>query len=200
MLSAPIFCLLTRCYYLLAGTITILRVTKGKVALAWKDNDPIFITEPGLYEFDSADFSFDSFRDAEERLIQLGAKKIVQVQTGRVGVTYDNGVLKVLRNGTHEIDSATHIVHRFLSIQEKSIRLATLSGNEKLARSMKRSQAGKQSDASAKAKPNKPKQGVSDLIVDDKDADLTICETKDLVKVGIRADVFIQSPIQRNAS
>mmetsp|Transcript_20350 Transcript_20350/g.43606 ORF Transcript_20350/g.43606 Transcript_20350/m.43606 type:complete len:758 (-) Transcript_20350:100-2373(-) len=172
------------------GTITILRVTKGKVALAWKDNDPIFITEPGLYEFDSADFSFDSFRDAEERLIQLGAKKIVQVQTGRVGVTYDNGVLKVLRNGTHEIDSATHIVHRFLSIQEKSIRLATLSGNEKLARSMKRSQAGKQSDASAQPNKSKLKQGVSDLIVDDKDADLTICETKDLVKVGIRADVF----------
>jgi len=170
------------------GTITILRVTKGKVALAWKDNDPIFITEPGLYEFDSADFSFDSFRDAEERLIQLGSKKIVQVQTGQVGVTYDDGVLKVLRNGTHEIDSATHIVHRFLSIQEKSIRLATLSGNEKLARSMKRSQAGKQSDSDAMLE--KSKQGASHLIIDDKDADLTICETKDLVKVGIRADVF----------
>lgn len=44
------------------GTITILRVTKGKIALAWKDNDPLFISEPGLYEFDSPDFSFDSFR------------------------------------------------------------------------------------------------------------------------------------------
>ena len=44
------------------GTITILRVTKGKIALAWKDNDPIFISEPGMYEFDSPDFAFDSFR------------------------------------------------------------------------------------------------------------------------------------------
>ena len=207
----------THAIFVAAGTVTILRVTKGKVALAWKDNDPIFITEPGLYEFDSADFSFDSFRDAEERLIQLGSKKIVQVQTGQVGVTYDDGVLKVLRNGTHEIDSATHIVHRFLSTQEKSIRLATLSGSEKMARSMKRSQAGKKKekdyaeffasfDADSSQKDAKKRReaelraridaiekgdGISSgPVVDDKDADLTICETKDLVKVGIRADVF----------
>ena len=94
------------------GTITILRVTRGKIALAWKDNDPLFISEPGLYEFDSPDFSFDSFRsvifiisvcimlatgknknlisppfyhsrNAEEHFIQLGAKKIIQVPTGQ---------------------------------------------------------------------------------------------------------------------
>lgn len=111
-------------------------------------------------------------------------------------MTYDDGVLKVLRNGTHEIDSATHIVHRFLSTQEKSIRLATLSGSEKMARSLKRSQAGKKKedwakfdsfDAKSSQKDAKKRSG---LVVDDKDADLTICETKDLVKVGIRADVF----------
>jgi len=187
---------ITKIHCIQHGTITILRVTKGKVALAWKDNDPVFITEPGLYEFDSADFSFDSFRDAEERLIQLGSRKIVQVQTGQVGVTYDDGVLKVLRNGSHEIHSATHIVHRFLSTQEKSIRLATLSGSEKMARSMsmKRSQDGKLpavAEAESTKELKKSRQDISDLVTDDdKDADLTICETKDLVKVGIRADVF----------
>lgn len=112
----------------------------------------------------------------------------MQVQTGQVGVTYDDGVLKVLRNGSHEIHSATHIVHRFLSTQEKSIRLATLSGSEKMARSMsmKRSQDGKSAEAGSMTKS---KLDISDLVTD-KDADLTICETKDLVKVGIRADVF----------
>ena len=64
------------------GTITILRVTLGKIALAWKDSDPVFISDPGLYEFDSANFSFVEFKDAEERLIQLGAKKIILVHTG----------------------------------------------------------------------------------------------------------------------
>ena len=84
----------TKLHFIVHGTITILRVTRGKIALAWLNNEPMFISEPGLYEFDSPDFSFDSFRDAEERLIQLGAKKIIHVQTGEVGVTYDDGVLK----------------------------------------------------------------------------------------------------------
>ena len=68
------------------------------------------------------------------------------------------------------------------------IRLATLSGSEKMARSMsmKRSQEGKSAEAGSM---KKSKLDISDLVTD-KDADLTICETKDLVKVGIRADVF----------
>mmetsp|Transcript_20111 Transcript_20111/g.37885 ORF Transcript_20111/g.37885 Transcript_20111/m.37885 type:complete len:747 (+) Transcript_20111:542-2782(+) len=164
------------------GTITILRVTKGKIALAWNNSDPIFISKPGMYEFDSPDFNFDSFRDAEENLIQLGSKKIVQVQTGQVAVTYDDGLLKVLLNGTHEINSSTHIFHRFLSIQEKSIRLATLSAKEKLSHksiNMKQSK---------KSNPTGHQFHIDGDV--DVDSDLTICETKDLVKVGIRADIF----------
>ena len=96
------------------GTITILRVTRGEVALAWNNNEPIFIdqvgnstylsafrprlgsrsrahtftsppmSQPGLYEFDSADFRFVEYKAAGERLISLGAKKIIQVYTGEV--------------------------------------------------------------------------------------------------------------------
>mmetsp|Transcript_732 Transcript_732/g.1483 ORF Transcript_732/g.1483 Transcript_732/m.1483 type:complete len:667 (+) Transcript_732:555-2555(+) len=167
------------------GTITILRVTKGKIALAWKDNDPLFISEPGMYEFDSPDFSFDSFRDAEERLIQLGSKKVVQVQTGQVGVTYEDGLLKILLNGTHEINNSRHIFHRFLSTQEKSIRLATLSAKERTSRNkIKQSNTSKRSQGFAQFTDG-------DVAVDsDMDSDLTICETRDLVKVGIRADIF----------
>jgi hypothetical protein len=32
------------------GTITILRVNLGQIALAWKDSEPVFIDKPGLYE------------------------------------------------------------------------------------------------------------------------------------------------------
>lgn len=168
------------------GTITILRVTKGKIALAWKDSDPLFISEPGMYEFDSPDFAFDSFRDAEERLIQLGSKKIIQVQTGQVGVTYDDGLLKILHNGTHEINSPTHIVHRFLSTQEKSIRLATLSAKQRsFQRSSRKNIKENKADASFADFEDQYNDGNMDI-----DSDLTICETKDLVKVGIRADIF----------
>lgn len=159
------------------GTITILRVTLGTIALVWKDNEPTFIDTPGLYEFDSPDFAFAEYKNSEEQLIQLGSKKVVLVHTGQVAVTYDQGQLKVLGNGRHTIDSATHIFHRFLSTQQRSIRLATVSRDVKIARRSEKSSKGGSSKGSVASTAHP-------------DADLTICETKDLVKVGLRADVF----------
>jgi len=167
---------------LVHGTITILRVTLGKIALAWRDSEPVFIDEPGLYEFDSPDFFFVEFKDAEERLIQLGAKKIVLVQTGQVGVTYDEGMLKILENGLHLIVKSTHIFHRFLSTQQKSIRLATFNANDRMTRkTMKKTRGSKYAQDD---------DHFNHFTQNDEDTDLTICDTKDLVKVGLRADVF----------
>ena len=163
------------------GTITILTVTLGKVALAWNDNEPMFIDKPGLYEFDSTNFSFVEFKDAEERLIQLGSKKIILVQTGEIGVTYDEGVLKILDNGRHIISKSTHIFERFLSTQQKSLRLATLSASDRMAHKSMKKMHGSQ---------NKFSHQVGGVLVQNDDSDLTVCETKDLVKVGLRADVF----------
>jgi len=98
-----------------------------------------------------------------------------------------------------QINSSTHIVHRFLSTQEKSIRLATLSAKERAARkfmlgsSAQRSTKGTDSTAAERLRSQAAKMGVDqslDIVLSDPDSDLTICETKDLVKVGIRADVF----------
>eukprot|EP00545_Synedropsis_sp_CCMP1620_P004892 CAMPEP_0119029572 /NCGR_PEP_ID=MMETSP1176-20130426/40581_1 /TAXON_ID=265551 /ORGANISM="Synedropsis recta cf, Strain CCMP1620" /LENGTH=842 /DNA_ID=CAMNT_0006985919 /DNA_START=110 /DNA_END=2638 /DNA_ORIENTATION=+ len=186
------------------GTITIMRVTLGQIALVWQDNEPTFFDKPGLLEFDSPDFSFVEFKDAEEQLIQLGAKKIVLVHTGQVGVTYDKGRLSIMYSGRHIINSATHIFHRFLSTQQRSIRLATLNAGEKLAR---QSGSGRMSSREYYSSKSMTKQQVStnkekrfeeakkdkrhaSISTVDRDADLTVCETKDLVKVGMRADVF----------
>jgi regulator of protease activity HflC (stomatin/prohibitin superfamily) len=185
------------------GTITILRVTLGQIALVWQDNQPTFIDQPGLFEFDSPDFSFVGFKDAEEQLIQLGAKKIILVHTGQVGVTYDQGRLSILYSGRHVIDSATHVFHRFLSTQQRSIRLATLNAGEKLARQSGRMSSGAYYSSQSRAKQGSKKKEWVDFDEKtttgkkssagktlDHDADLTVCETKDLVKVGMRADVF----------
>merc|ERR1712157_482045 len=159
------------------GTITVLQVTEGKIALCWKNSEPTFFSRPGFYEFDSPDFSFVEFKNAEEQLIQLGSKKIILVQTGQVGVTYDEGQLKILKSGRHMIDSSTHVFHRLLSTQQRSIRLASFPANEREARK------SKFSGSTSANSGGKLKMG-------NQDADLTICETKDLVKVGMRADVF----------
>jgi regulator of protease activity HflC (stomatin/prohibitin superfamily) len=175
------------------ATMTLLRVTLGQIALTWKDSEPFFIDQPGLYEWDSPDFKFVEFKDAEESLIQLGSRKIVLVHTGTVGVTYNNGTLQILTNGRHVIDSYTHVFHRFLSTQQKSIRLSTQSASEKSMRVNQR-QGFKKGGTPNSVPTYQPGQahhvhsgGVPPL---SDDSDLTICETKDLVKVGLRADVF----------
>jgi hypothetical protein len=164
------------------GTITILQVPRGEIALAWNKNDPYFIDQPGFYEFNSEDFKFVEFKDANERQIELGARKIVQVYTGEVGITYDAGELKILPNGRHVIDCNTHIFERFLSTKQRSIRLVSYGASEKLAREARKAIL-------------KKRHGISeeklDIHFDEREeTDLLICETKDLVKVGVRADVF----------
>eukprot|EP00536_Pseudo-nitzschia_multiseries_P011315 jgi/Psemu1/205466/e_gw1.377.1.1 len=153
------------------GTITILQVPRGKMALTWNKNEPFLLDRPGLYEFNSNNVHFVEFAHASERFIELGSKKVIQVYTGEVGITYDKGNLKVLKNGRHVIDSSTHVFERFLSTKQRSIRLITYGANHKIAKSSGKS----------------VKKWESQL---DDDSDLLVCETKDLVKVGVRADVF----------
>jgi regulator of protease activity HflC (stomatin/prohibitin superfamily) len=175
------------------GTITILRVELGQIALAWENSVPVFIDKPGIYEWNSANFKFIEFRSAEDLLIQLGAKKIILVHTGRVAVTYDQGKLKVLTNGRHIIESATHVFHRFLSTQQRSIRLASLSAGEKLMRLSQVKEEGESAKRGSQRESHSTESNntiFSAFSAQDLDADLTICETKDLVKVGLRADVF----------
>lgn len=158
------------------GTITILQVPRGKIALSWNHNEPHLIDKPGLYEFNSNNVHFVEFVDASSRFIELGSKKVIQVYTGEVGITYDKGHLKVLKNGRHVIDSSTHVFERFLSTKQRSIRLITYGAGHKIA---------KQSQSRTGKKDNTYEQHEFD-----DDSDLLVCETKDLVKVGVRADVF----------
>jgi regulator of protease activity HflC (stomatin/prohibitin superfamily) len=106
------------------------------------------------------------------------------VHTGLVGVTYDEGALKILTHGRHMIDSATHVFHRFLSTQQKSLRLASVTASEKALRA-----TGSDKKSFSQSRKNADKSKSTDAVLD-LDSDLTICETKDLVKVGLRADVF----------
>lgn len=154
------------------GTISILQVPRGKVALVWQNNEPFFIDEPGIYEFNSADFKFVEFVDSSTRKIELGSNKAIQVYTGEVGIAYGNGQLKILCSGRHLIESSTHIFERFLSTKQRSIRLISHKNSAK---------SPKDRDANGEQRP---------VVSDGQEEDLLVCETKDLVRVGVRADVF----------
>lgn len=136
------------------GTITRVRIQKGEVGLAWLNNEPVLIQEPGTYEVDSASFKFERVTAVDQKNIALGSHKIVTVYAGQVGISYNGGKLQILPPGRHVIDHAEHTFDDFLSTQQRSMRLKSVS---------------------------KVGRGGEDLL---------ICETKDLVQIGIRADVF----------
>jgi len=131
----------------------------GEVGLAWLDNNPILIEDPGTYEVDSPSFKFVSILNAADKKIVLGAKKIITVYQGEVAVTFKSGTLQILQPGRHYIDAADHFMDDFISTQQRSIKLDPEEGPP--------------------GRPSPP--GCRELLV---------CETKDLVKIGIRADVF----------
>eukprot|EP00927_Polykrikos_kofoidii_P024462 TRINITY_DN2223_c1_g2_i1.p1 TRINITY_DN2223_c1_g2~~TRINITY_DN2223_c1_g2_i1.p1 ORF type:complete len:746 (-),score=107.45 TRINITY_DN2223_c1_g2_i1:48-2285(-) len=136
------------------GTISRFRICKGELGLAWRDNDPLLIDEPGTYQVDSANFKFEKVVDATIKDIRLGSRKIITVYSGEVGVSFAAGRLQILPPGRHVIEAADHTFDDFLSTQQRAMRLVSTT------------QGGK------------------------KEEDLLVCDTKDLVKIGIRADVF----------
>jgi len=131
------------------GTITRVVVRKGEVGLAWENNQPVFFEE-GIYIKDSPLFSFEKTVAASEKQISLGAKKILTVYDGEVGVSYLKGKLVVLKPNRHLIDSAEHVFQGFLSTQQQR----------------------------------------EHLVSSTKDGGILICETKDFVSIGLKADVF----------
>jgi len=167
------------------GTITILQVPRGKIALMWKQSEPCLLDRPGLYEFNSNDVFFKEFVDSSARYIELGSKKVIQVYTGEVGISYDHGHLNILSSGHHCINSSTHVFERFLSTKQRSIRLITYGANHKIGKTHKLA-----NKKNGKTSPYFGEEDREDLHSLDDDSDLLVCETKDLVKVGVRADVF----------
>jgi regulator of protease activity HflC (stomatin/prohibitin superfamily) len=136
------------------GTISRFRICKGELGLAWRDNDPLLVEEPGTYQVDSATFKFEKVVDSTIKDIRLGSRKIITVYSGEVGVSFAAGRLEILPPGRHVIEAADHIFDDFLSTQQRAMRLVSTTKGGK------------------------------------KEEDLLVCDTKDLVKIGIRADVF----------
>jgi hypothetical protein len=90
------------------GTITRFVVRRGEIGLGWENNQPVFFDGnallvkkilkfflEGVYEKDSPMFAFEKCVAAADKVISLGAKKIVTVWDGEVGVSYLRGKLVV---------------------------------------------------------------------------------------------------------
>ena len=153
-------------------TISRFYVPKGCIAKVWQDSMPMFVEERGVYLVESPMFHFDSIVDIEEPFIAHGSKKIITVKEGFVGVSHKRGVLTVLQPGRLTIAEEGWHFDEFLSTQQQCLALTK--------------------DDDAGAPPTVPGQrGVPPT-----PSSVMVCETRELVRVGIQASVFyhIQNP------
>ena len=132
-------------------TITRFFVPKGNIGMAWRDSQPIFFQERGVYLVDSPMFRYVKSVPLETPKIILGSRKIITVKEGMVGVSHHKGQLKILPPGRHVIEDEEHVFDEFLSTQQKSLNLTKDSNPSQL---------------------------------------LMVCESRELVRIGIQASVF----------
>ena len=132
-------------------TITRFFVPKGNIGMAWRDSQPVFFQERGVYLVDSPMFRYVGSVPIETPEIILGSRKIITVKEGMVGVSHHKGQLKILPPGRHVIEDEEHVFDEFLSTQQKSLNLTKDSNPSQL---------------------------------------LMVCESRELVRIGIQASVF----------
>mmetsp|Transcript_75531 Transcript_75531/g.179428 ORF Transcript_75531/g.179428 Transcript_75531/m.179428 type:complete len:471 (+) Transcript_75531:66-1478(+) len=97
------------------GAIHLLRVAKGEVAVIWLNNEPLLLDHPGNYGFSDPDFKYVRHQPHSDKVIQLGAKKIVNVSKGEICMSHHHGALKVLEPGRHQLEDSAHTIEGFLS-------------------------------------------------------------------------------------
>jgi len=97
------------------GTIHLIRVSKGEVAVIWLNNEPILLDIPGNFGFQDPDFKYVRHQPYSDKVIQLGAKKIVTVTKGEICMSHHHGALKVLEPGRHQLEDSAHTIEGFLS-------------------------------------------------------------------------------------
>lgn len=193
--------------YINHGTIHIIQVPKGSLGLIKNSNKPQMIGE-GLHIYDSATLTYSGVKPKMTQCITHGTITRFRVSRGDVGLAVWKNQPEVIdRPGTYEINSATF---SFVKSMPASERVITLNSKKVItvrsgevgitynAGSLEILQAGRHviDDAAHMFDTFMSTQQRTMRITQQQQGknqeELLICESKDLVKVGIRADVFFR--------
>ena len=73
-------------------------------------------------------FEYRGSIDVTSQVITHGSLKIVIVNSGQVGISYNNGVLELLPTGRHYITAETHTLAGFVSTGQQTLRISEVTG------------------------------------------------------------------------
>eukprot|EP00931_Biecheleriopsis_adriatica_P023483 TRINITY_DN14823_c0_g1_i1.p1 TRINITY_DN14823_c0_g1~~TRINITY_DN14823_c0_g1_i1.p1 ORF type:complete len:493 (+),score=80.53 TRINITY_DN14823_c0_g1_i1:32-1510(+) len=100
------------------GTITLIRVCEGEVAVAWLNHEPLLLDAPGSYGYDDRNFVYVRHQPVSDKVIGVGSRKVVTVHDGEVCVSYQHGALRILQPGRHILEDPSQTVGGFLPKEE----------------------------------------------------------------------------------
>lgn len=98
-----------------------LLIPEGKVGLAWDNGKPILLDSGKIYNIDSQYFSYAKSVDLTTEHITHGSLDIVIVNDGKLGISYDDGELKILPPNRHVLPKATHYFQGFLNSGQQTL-------------------------------------------------------------------------------
>jgi len=103
--------------------VTIVRVPVGKMGLVL-NNGNVELLIPGVHARNAAPWVFQKLVSLDQDLIELGPLKIFIVKSGAERVCYDNGEIKVFREGRYAVNSNTFTVKELVSTQQQNLKFS----------------------------------------------------------------------------
>lgn len=188
--------------YIQHGVIHIVRVPEGSCAKV-RDNTKPFLLPPGVHVINSATFNFDEMATLDQEVIQHGTITRYRVHKGQIGLVWDNNVPKLIEKPGFYFNNQPNFCYvQSVSATNKEIilgakkRIIVYDGEVGITYSDKGLQILDKGIHDIDNEQHKFVGFLSlkqiEIKLNHSEREHLHCETKDLVEVGIKADVFFE--------
>eukprot|EP00750_Incisomonas_marina_P032287 INCI910.1.p1 GENE.INCI910.1~~INCI910.1.p1 ORF type:complete len:713 (+),score=132.37 INCI910.1:127-2139(+) len=103
-------------------------VPSGKLGLAFSRGKAKVLNPCQVYNVDSPYFTYSGSVSLSQNQIIHGDIKIIMVQDGKLGISFDDGQLKILTPGRHILDRPTHVFYGFLGTGQETLPINEVTG------------------------------------------------------------------------
>jgi len=102
-------------------------VPAGKVGLGWDRGKPVMLEAGKIYNIENQYFKYSGSKPVTEELITHGSLQVVTVKAGKLGISFDDGQLDILKPGRHFLAKPTHYFQGFLSSGQQTLPIAEVT-------------------------------------------------------------------------
>jgi len=107
------------------GPFTMVRVQRGYIGLAKENGKPVFLDE-GLHVYNTALFSFESFKRVDAEHICHMSYNVLRVPKGYFGKIMEDNVAKLLPEGMHVVDKSVFQYQGLVTVNTTYINHGTI--------------------------------------------------------------------------